>query len=211
MKIPEEKKQRIYQAALEEFVEHGFQNASTNRITQRAGISKGLLFHYFQNKKNLFLFVFDECVRQLTDLVTQKVTRLPDDLFERLLLFGRLKVEMYLEHPMEYRFIMNTWTKLPAGLEDDIIERQKKSQLNGVSLLLEGIDTTRFRSEIDPKKAISFILLSLEALGNQFVSRIANEPDVGLSQLDQLYEEMKEAIEYLKYGVYDPKFRGDDS
>ena len=48
----EEKKQKIYQAALEEFVEHGYQNASTNRITQRAGISKGLLFHYFKNKKN---------------------------------------------------------------------------------------------------------------------------------------------------------------
>ncbi|MTI56255.1 MAG: TetR/AcrR family transcriptional regulator [Geosporobacter ferrireducens] len=40
-----------------EFVEKGYDKASTDRIIQRAEISKSLLFYYFKNKKGLFLYL----------------------------------------------------------------------------------------------------------------------------------------------------------
>lgn len=46
-----EKQDRILNAALKEFAQKGYQNASTNEIVKEAGISKGLLFHYFNNKR----------------------------------------------------------------------------------------------------------------------------------------------------------------
>ncbi|ANB57099.1 bacterial regulatory s, tetR family protein [Anoxybacillus sp. B7M1] len=46
-KQPQEKRALIIKVAIEEFVKNGYEKASTDVITRRAGISKGLLFHYF--------------------------------------------------------------------------------------------------------------------------------------------------------------------
>jgi len=40
-------------AALEEFAEHGYHASSVNMITKRAGVSKGLLYNYFESKEAL--------------------------------------------------------------------------------------------------------------------------------------------------------------
>ena len=48
--LDEEKRQKILDAALMEFAEHGYEKASTNRIVKEAGIGKGMLFYYFKSK-----------------------------------------------------------------------------------------------------------------------------------------------------------------
>ncbi|KZL90506.1 TetR/AcrR family transcriptional regulator [Clostridium magnum] len=65
--LPQEKKKRILDACIEEFALNGYDKASTNSIVKKAGISKGLLFHYFGSKKTLFLYVFDYCANYLIE------------------------------------------------------------------------------------------------------------------------------------------------
>ncbi len=43
-KLPEEKRERILEAAAKEFVAHGFEGASLNQILTAAGISKGAAY-----------------------------------------------------------------------------------------------------------------------------------------------------------------------
>lgn len=52
-----DKRERIINAALNEFARNGYGKASTNEIIKEAGISKGSLFNYFNNKKELYLFL----------------------------------------------------------------------------------------------------------------------------------------------------------
>ena len=47
------KKSQIIQAALDLFVERGYYGTKTSQISRRAGISEGLLFHYFSTKEIL--------------------------------------------------------------------------------------------------------------------------------------------------------------
>ncbi|MDD3656837.1 MAG: TetR/AcrR family transcriptional regulator, partial [Atribacterota bacterium] len=49
--LESEKQERIINAALKEFARNGYGKASTNEIIKQAGISKGSLFNYFNNKK----------------------------------------------------------------------------------------------------------------------------------------------------------------
>lgn len=49
----EAKKMKIIQVALDLFVERGYYGTKTNQISRRAGISEGLLFHYFPTKEIL--------------------------------------------------------------------------------------------------------------------------------------------------------------
>ncbi|HWQ73907.1 MAG TPA: TetR/AcrR family transcriptional regulator, partial [Syntrophomonas sp.] len=62
-KLPDGKKEQIIQVCIEEFVENGYKNASTNTIVKRLGISKGLLFLYFKNKKQLYLYLAEHLIK----------------------------------------------------------------------------------------------------------------------------------------------------
>lgn len=53
------KRERILDAAFGEFAGKGYKEASTNRIAQVAGIGKGTLFYYFDNKETLFGYLIE--------------------------------------------------------------------------------------------------------------------------------------------------------
>ncbi|UNC92066.1 TetR/AcrR family transcriptional regulator [Candidatus Contubernalis alkaliaceticus] len=54
MKLSAEKRKNIINTAIREFAQKGYTAASTDSICNAAGISKGTLFYYIKNKKNLF-------------------------------------------------------------------------------------------------------------------------------------------------------------
>ncbi len=56
-RLEPEKQRAILDAASHEFAEHGFQQASFNRIIENAGFSKGAMYYYFDDKKDLYLTV----------------------------------------------------------------------------------------------------------------------------------------------------------
>lgn len=49
--LQEQRKAALLNAALREFAEYGYEQASTNRIAKEAGLSKPLMFHYVGNKQ----------------------------------------------------------------------------------------------------------------------------------------------------------------
>ena len=55
--LPDEKRAAICSAAIEEFAANSFGQASVNRIVSKAGIAKGSFYQYFENKKDLFLYL----------------------------------------------------------------------------------------------------------------------------------------------------------
>lgn len=70
-KLDPEVRARILQAAALEFGTHGFADASLNRIVEQAGISKGSMYYYFEDKEDLFGMV----LQSLEDLSAEIVKR----------------------------------------------------------------------------------------------------------------------------------------
>ena len=64
--IKKEKQDRIINGALKIFAMQGYRHASTDDIVKEAGISKGLLFHYFENKIGVYEFVYEYSVRYMS-------------------------------------------------------------------------------------------------------------------------------------------------
>ncbi|GAA1594417.1 hypothetical protein GCM10009789_55570 [Kribbella sancticallisti] len=57
--LRERSRERILGAALEVFAEKGFEAASISDVTQRAGVSRGLVTYYFPNKQRLAAELLD--------------------------------------------------------------------------------------------------------------------------------------------------------
>jgi len=55
--LPEEKRQLIEKVAIREFGTFGYDKASVNRIVDNCQIAKGSFYQYFDDKKDLFLYL----------------------------------------------------------------------------------------------------------------------------------------------------------
>ncbi|AQS11295.1 HTH-type transcriptional regulator BetI [Clostridium saccharobutylicum] len=57
-----EKKRKIARAGIKLFREKGFHHTNTNEIAKEAGVSTGIVYHYFQDKKAILLAAIDEII-----------------------------------------------------------------------------------------------------------------------------------------------------
>ena len=81
--LPEERQQAIINAGYRVFSRNTYKNSPMSEIAQAAGISKSLLFHYFHNKKELYLFLWDKCAQITIELMTKYGCYSQSGLFER--------------------------------------------------------------------------------------------------------------------------------
>jgi AcrR family transcriptional regulator len=63
--IREEKKNLIMDVALEYFAVEGFHNTTINDISKKAGISKGLMYNYFESKEQLLQQIIDRSMKEI--------------------------------------------------------------------------------------------------------------------------------------------------
>ncbi len=76
-KLDEEKRRSLIDAAIEEIAANGIEGASYNRIIERSGLSKGVVYYYFENKESLYKTVLEEVERQFVAAVG--TLKIPDD------------------------------------------------------------------------------------------------------------------------------------
>lgn len=64
-KIRQNRKESIINSALNLFAENGYQNVSISSVAKAAGVSKGLIYNYFDNKEHLLKMIIVEGMRQM--------------------------------------------------------------------------------------------------------------------------------------------------
>ena len=82
--LPQDKQQRIINAAYKEFALNSYKKAPMSEIANEAEISKALLFHYFRNKKDLYLYLWDNAADLTQKATMQYKTTQTTNFFEML-------------------------------------------------------------------------------------------------------------------------------
>ena len=79
--LPEEKRQRLIEAAWEELTSVSFDKVSINRIIQRANISRGSFYQYFADKTDLLDFLLGQVCENMEEALWQREKLQEEDLF----------------------------------------------------------------------------------------------------------------------------------
>lgn len=66
--LNEEKKKRIFDAAIQEFAAHRFSEASLNKIVKNAEIPWGSFYQYFNDKEDIYLYMYEEIGKEKRDI-----------------------------------------------------------------------------------------------------------------------------------------------
>ncbi|MEW9668468.1 TetR/AcrR family transcriptional regulator [Ammoniphilus sp. 3BR4] len=196
----DEKKVKLLQAGLEEFVEKGYRLASTNQIVQRAGVSKGLLFHHFQNKKTLFLNIVEQCLEYFFSYLAKYADSISKDPIERLRDLNKMKMNLFMEHPLIYHLSISLFVERSEELRKEVEEVEQRLNDRYISFYLEHIDLSRIQPEYE--KSLVLLLESVEALTRRYVESSKHLEDKGLEYLERLYEDLDVYMEIIKNGLY---------
>ena len=162
LKIPQEKRDCIINAALEEFAKSGFSKASTTAIVEKAGISKGLLFHYFGSKKNLYESLKHFALNHICEVLEEGINFSQQDYFKRAHDAMMLKFSIIETYPYLYEFLDTAFPTLSAYEINQMLT--PKMQVLTQKLLTYNIDFSLFRSDIDLEEILSIITLTLQGL-----------------------------------------------
>ena len=103
--LKKEKQDRMINAALKVFAQNGYKHASTDDIVSEAGISKGLLFHYFGSKLGLYTFLHDYSVRFMKLELTTGVSSSVKDYFEIRKQMEFAKMQVLKNYPYMQQFL----------------------------------------------------------------------------------------------------------
>lgn len=148
--LPEEKQLSILRAATEVFSKYEYKKASTDLIAAKAGVSKGLLFYYFHNKKDLYLTVFEYVKRSTTESVTDPKLLEMTDFFELIAYASVKKFKMMAENPYMVEFAMRSFYSDKEEISDDLKGNIKKEFEQSYIKYFSKIDLSKFREDVNP-------------------------------------------------------------
>lgn len=111
-----EKQRRIINAGFEVLAQNSYRKSPVGEIAAAAGISKSLLFHYFRNKKELYLFLWEYAADQTVRYLEEERCYEPTDLFEMMERGMRAKFRLMEEYPHMARFAVNAFYEKDADL-----------------------------------------------------------------------------------------------
>ena len=167
LNLQQEKQERILNAAMKEFAQKGFDNASTNEIIKDAKISKGLLFYYFKNKKSLFLFLYDYCIKLYINEFYKKINMDETDIFIKLCQCTIIKLELLKRYADIFIFIEVAYRDKSKNIRNDLQRINKELTTSNYNKIFENMDTSKFKTGLDTKKCINIIMWTLEGFAAQ--------------------------------------------
>ena len=193
-RLPEEKRQRLMDAAWEEFTQVRFSDASINKIIQSAHIPRGSFYQYFEDKNDLFSYLVRPLQSHFFDLARQEVAQVKGDLHS-----APLRI---------YDRFFNSGQQASLDLKRcvQIIQRNPDSEFHTlfcnadspISGFSELIDTRPLRSK-DPAYIQEIFHLFIFILGSSIIDTL-NRPEYR----DQIREQLKLRVDILMHGCSIP-------
>ena len=192
-----EKQERIVNAALKEFAQKGYEKASTNEMIKEAGISKGSLFSYFNNKKALYLFLLDYVIKVVSQIY-EEVDWHERDIFKRIKILGMAKFKIYKKFPEAFNFLKAMAKENANEVISEIQELRKHMIADGLKMGYKDIDLTKFREDIDIEKTLNIISWTMLSFAEQQKDQVNSFEEIGM----EIFEEWDEYFDIMKRCFY---------
>lgn len=197
--ISEEKQQRVLNAAMEVFAKHGYKRASTAEIASKAGISKGLLFHYFDTKETLYFYLYDVGVNIIMEEIRSNKDIQTNDFFEKMNATTAAKMQSMRRHPYIYSFFVKVYIEEDESIKGELT-RRLQALVQNQTLLTDDIDMTPFRKPVDitllSNMIVNFAVEFLQA-------RLLMAPD---TDMNILIHEFQKYLDMLKENFYKEEY-----
>ncbi|MGL6173188.1 MAG: TetR/AcrR family transcriptional regulator [Cellulosilyticaceae bacterium] len=197
----EASKEKILKAALQEFGQKGYDSASTNNICKNNDISKGLLFHYYKSKDELFLICVEDCFVKLTQYLEAHIDKEITNIEEALNRYFETRFNFFKTFSEYEKIFYTAVINAPEHLKEAIEVR--RSQLNEVNraFLLNLMSRLNLKPEVNVEYVMDLIYGLTNYLHMKYKSNHLEQQEESHAGVLRHSKEIQEIIMMLFYGI----------
>ena len=166
-----DKQEKILAAALELFASEGYAATPTSKIAKKAGVSEGLIFRHFENKRGLLDALMNEAEVRLAEifgpvlfesdarLVIRKTIEIPFIIEESEFDFWKLQFMLKWQQDYNKPDKMKPITDKLAAAFTDLNYQEPENEAMLLNLIIETISTEILKGNLDQSDTIREFLL----------------------------------------------------
>lgn len=197
--LPSYKQKNLLNSGYKLFALYPYKKASMNAIASEADISKSLLFYYFKDKKEYYLFLFNTAINFLDKQKEECVNKKINDFFQLINKTVERRMKMINDYPYLYKFVTKAYYESFEEIKLELDKRKKIMLQTGEEEILKIIDYDKFKNPSDVKILLDIVLSAAEGL-------MRGLEDLDISKMQQKVSEFKDMMNSLKKYYYKEEF-----
>lgn len=203
-----QKEKSILATSAKLFGQHGYRETKTDQIAEEAGVSKGLLFHYYGNKGGLYQATYVYASEFFYQRINYSVWTKASDLLEMVVDATKYKIELQLKYPIEFDFLMKAYAEmplLPEPLREAMMERLNNDVTRNMTLTDEVIGKLPLREDVQEADVLETIYAILNSETAKIQQELAQHPEwKTIEDLMPVIDRLKRKLKILEYGFVEP-------
>lgn len=193
-------RRRILESALAEFSEQGYGASSVNTISNGEGLSKGIIYHYFPTKDDLYLACVEECFQMLTGHLQSHTNMEGQTAEERLEQYFRVRLDFFEQNPHYQRIFCDAVIMPPAHLEASIQEKKAPFDRFNIDSLNRMLEPVSLRSDLSREDVVDTFRQYQDYINARYQMTGSEKIDIRGHE-----ESCRRALRILLYGVVERK------
>ena len=202
-RLDDDKKERIMRAAIEEFQARGFENTKVEVIAQNAGVAKGSIYQYFDDKKELFLYSVTWAMEYFMKVIDRQTPLKDMDVCDYFLSGSRERFELLKREPLLVAFSMDIFTgKFGSLAQEASSELNRIGEEYELRLIANGKRKGTIRDDLNDGTLLLFLQGVTEKFNVEIMKKVKS---FDYDPTDEQYREMeyllKNMVSLLKQGM----------
>lgn len=189
--LAQEKQQAILNAGFHVFSQNSYRKSPMSEIADAAGISKALLFHYFHNKKELYLFLWDTCARITVEEMTRSGAYEQKDLFGSMDHGMQAKLRLMRQYPDIGVFAVRAFYEKDLEVSADIQKSMGQYLQAHAAKKLQKLDPEDFIPGIDLQMMYKEMYWASEGCLWEYIQR-------GIMDIDAMEKDFRALLDFWK-------------
>lgn len=192
-------KERILAAALAEFGSKSYDAASVNSICEAGQVPKGLLYHNFAGKDELYLQCVKMCYDEMTSIMKAQSLEIRDakESLQQVLL---LRQTFFQENPGYANIFFNAVLYPPRHLRQELAQLRAAFDEYVRGLYLAILDCLTLRDGITKEAALEYFFFASEMF-NEYFQRKAEESGNYRELIEDHEGRLSTLFDIMFYGV----------
>ena len=187
-------------SAIAEFSEKGYGSSSINAVCGSQGLSKGIIYHYFDTKDELFLACVEECFSLLTERIREKMKGAEGGVEVQLETYFHARMDFFAKFPMYQRIFCEAVITPPEHLQTEIEKRKGEFDALNIQILEQLLDPVVLRPHISKTDVIETFRQFQDFINIRYQNRGISGREFELRE-----ERCKKAIDIMLYGIVERK------
>lgn len=194
-------RQKILDAAMREFSQKGYEGASLSAACAQNGISKGIVYHHFKDKDELYLLCIRACFDALTAYLQAAYVGQTGTAAQRLTAYFDARLRFFAQEPLMMGLFAHAAISPPSHLYAEMAKARAALDALNVEILTELLGSMPLRPPLTVDVVTEDFKMYIDDFNARFI-KLREEPGSMEEALKKHEERCHRQLDMLLYGVW---------